>query len=176
MCRYFENSQEFPQEFFQRNTFIELGSGIGLLGIAFATVGSSITLTDQAKMISLLKQNVRINIRESPHRVKVLELTWGASLPPVITSPFSVIIGSDVTYECDHIQALIDTLLALSNDNTIIYIGYEERNMDSERIFLNLLDKYFQYKAIDVRTVSKQFREFKGWIYRMKRKESTTQS
>jgi len=49
MCRYFENSQEFPQEFFQRNTFIELGSGIGLLGIAFATVGSSITLTDQGK-------------------------------------------------------------------------------------------------------------------------------
>ncbi len=45
---------------------------------------------------------------------------------------------------------MIDTLKALSNEETEIYIGYEERRLDSESIFYTLADRNFEYEKVDL--------------------------
>eukprot|EP01119_Soliformovum_irregulare_P000715 TRINITY_DN10528_c0_g1_i2.p1 TRINITY_DN10528_c0_g1~~TRINITY_DN10528_c0_g1_i2.p1 ORF type:complete len:168 (+),score=31.24 TRINITY_DN10528_c0_g1_i2:26-505(+) len=77
MCKFFEDDQKFPLEFFQKNRFIELGSGVGLLGIAFAAVGAEIFLTEQPKMLPLLQDNLKLNIKAFTYRSKVQEFWWG---------------------------------------------------------------------------------------------------
>jgi predicted nicotinamide N-methyase len=57
---------------------IELGSGIGLSGIAFLLAGCDVTFTDQAVMIPLLKQNVEVNSVNAGARTRahVAEFNW----------------------------------------------------------------------------------------------------
>lgn len=52
------------------------GSGVGLLGIALASAGAQIVLTDQKPMLPLLQQNVDSNITLNKYKVSVAELDW----------------------------------------------------------------------------------------------------
>jgi predicted nicotinamide N-methyase len=145
-----------------------------LLGIALASAGAQIVLTDQKPMLPLLQQNVDSNIRLNKYKVSVAELDWSADtlLLPLtsqrgsnvgnLKTPFDVIVGTDgilhhhcivlivdvVTYEEEGIIPLMKTLLALSDVNTEIYIAHEERNMDAESIFYTLVYKNFEYQKV----------------------------
>eukprot|EP01114_Cavostelium_apophysatum_P002472 TRINITY_DN12205_c0_g1_i1.p1 TRINITY_DN12205_c0_g1~~TRINITY_DN12205_c0_g1_i1.p1 ORF type:complete len:252 (-),score=26.34 TRINITY_DN12205_c0_g1_i1:13-747(-) len=174
MCKYFERS-EYKADYFRTKRFIELGSGVGLLGIAIAAMGAHITLTDQARMIPILEKNVKDNIKVESYKVKVAELDWGDNVPAV-NPPFDVIVGSDLTYEAEAIPPLIRVLRALSDLNTTIIYGHEERGMDCESIFYTLAHRYFDYEKIPANSLHENFADFKGWIVIMKKRELERES
>jgi len=167
---FFEYEKQFPREFFAKKRFIELGSGVGLLGISVASMGSHIILTEQKKMIQILQANIRKNIQSEIHKVETKELNWGTDISS-LKPPFDVIIGSDLCYESDHILELIQSLKDLSNENTLIFLGHEERKMDCESIFYTVIYKYFDYEKIPANSLDKRFKNFNGWILKMKKRK-----
>ena len=62
MCKFFEDEQKFPLSYFQGKRILELGSGVGLLGIAIASLGVPIVLTEQKSILEIFQLNVKQNI------------------------------------------------------------------------------------------------------------------
>ncbi len=83
---------------------LELGCGLGFVGIALAKVlGARVTLTDGSpKALELTQRSVELN-RPYEHEPQVARLDWRE---PRIDSPFPIVIGADVLYEPESFAAL----------------------------------------------------------------------
>ncbi|KAG1782714.1 hypothetical protein EV702DRAFT_1020704 [Suillus placidus] len=118
---------------------IELGSGIGLMALALASLGYDVLATDTAHVCaSVLRSNINANVHLVPGRVHVRELDWGVDPtgwiwddPVSITSqaplsrrggdgsgflapPFDLIVSSDTIYDTALVAPLFETIHALS--------------------------------------------------------------
>ena len=141
LAKYMEdNAQEFKGK-----TVIELGAGIGLVGIVSALIGcSSITITEIGKLIPLIRENIELNI-EDPNvrkRVQVKELNWGEHVEGKFDKSYDYIVGSDIVYDKSTFEILIKSFKDLSDNNTIIFLAYRVRSKDETRFF-ELLEKDF---------------------------------
>jgi hypothetical protein len=85
----------------------ELGSGTGAVGIACATVGARVLLTERADLISLIEENAARNqerIAAVGGAIRVEKLDWSsdADLQKVLYShrvkPFDLLIGADLIH------------------------------------------------------------------------------
>jgi len=138
-CKYLELHYNYEKLAGKR--VIELGSGVGLVGLAAALLGAKqVVLTDQKDMIEILRSNTLLNVRSS--NVKVRELCWGADVRKFLP-PYDMIIASDVIYEEHCIESLVKTISALSDANSTIIIGHERRGMAAEEQFYDLVSKEF---------------------------------
>ncbi|XP_062888150.1 EEF1A lysine methyltransferase 3-like [Mobula hypostoma] len=118
LCRYFE--QENIN--FTGKKMIELGSGTGIVGILAALLGGDVTLTDMRYVLKQIEHNVSANIPlSSRHRSKISALVWGTDQNNY-PSDFDVILGSDIVYNPTNFPHLLQTLLHLCNEKTIVYI------------------------------------------------------
>ena len=66
--------EEFPAGHFKGKKVLELGAGTGVVGIVLGLLGAQVTLTDQAQLLPLLKENIELN--KVQHHVTVKELNW----------------------------------------------------------------------------------------------------
>jgi hypothetical protein len=116
---------------------LELGSGLGLVGIAAAYLGaSSVTLTDTEGLLPLLRGNISHNANVAAI-CAAAELSWGlagwdafcARVQSVPLSTFDVILASDVVYRDDSATLLVDTLCqAIPRGSTSeCFMSYKER-------------------------------------------------
>ncbi|EGG25273.1 hypothetical protein DFA_03521 [Cavenderia fasciculata] len=110
MSKYFDS--EIGSKALQGKRVIELGAGVGLLGISLSLMGADITLTDQQSMHEILNLNVRTNCLLT--KTKVAELWWGNDVTD-FHPPFDMIVGSDLMYEDDCVDLLLASLLDLSS-------------------------------------------------------------
>jgi len=80
---------------------LELGSGIGLAGIALAKLGHKVVLSDREPvLLDSLREHVKLN--EVQDRCRVLELDWAAVRAKsrlLRAQHFSLVIGADLVYE-----------------------------------------------------------------------------
>ncbi|XP_078420594.1 EEF1A lysine methyltransferase 3-like [Cetorhinus maximus] len=164
LCQYFEKEKIR----FWNKKVIELGAGTGLLSILTALLGGDVTITDKPELLKQIERNVSFNLSPSfKHHVKIRALSWGCD-HILFPSDYDYILGSDILCFPENIPLILDTLLHLSNENTIIYFG---SNMSYGRPLISngyvILSQYFEtelvcrYKASDVN------------IYRMTRKTPT---
>jgi predicted nicotinamide N-methyase len=125
----------------EHTNIVELGSGIGLLGIVLARLGAaSVTLTDES--MELLLENVAASgcrNAEAKRLVWAIEEDGGESWAEVkaFTSAFvdthgarpDLILGTDLLYSQteETFRALVSTLSELADEDTAILIGYEDR-------------------------------------------------
>ncbi|EFA79863.1 hypothetical protein PPL_06683 [Heterostelium album PN500] len=250
MSKYFE--LEVGSKLLKNKRVIELGAGVGLLGITLSLLESDIVLTDQKCMHDILHYNVRHNC--SMTKTKVDELWWGDDVSK-FHPPYDMIVGSDLMYEDDCVDLLLASLLDLSsfhpkkkqqdldetfssitlndkkqqndssddeddnnkekeedgddeeeeeeidgddlvNENdiqvaekraddaeplyiksaqlqpadTVIYLGYEHRQMTAESIFMNKVTTYFDVETITTRHLHPGFEHTDIRILRMTRK------
>lgn len=118
---------------------VELGSGIGLMALALASLGYNVLATDTMHVCaSVLRSNINANAHLVPGRVHVRELDWGvnstewkwddhvsitspAPLPrrgddgrDFLAPPFDLIVSSDTIYDTALVAPLFETIHALS--------------------------------------------------------------
>ncbi|CAJ1355193.1 unnamed protein product [Effrenium voratum] len=103
---------------------LELGAGCGLVSALCAQLGAAVTASDgEDAVLHRLRQSSALNAR--PFEVK--KLRWGEEEPretehldPVRTSPFDVILGADITYNCSQqsLTALLDLISSLACEAT----------------------------------------------------------
>jgi len=98
---------------------LELGAGLGLVGLALAKQGANVTLTDfAADALRILQIHCREN--RLP-QVKVEALDFFASVGPEPGQGFDWVVGTDILFEariCTPVLATLQRYLAAENDAT----------------------------------------------------------
>jgi predicted nicotinamide N-methyase len=123
------------QDLWKGKTILELGSGTGMGGIACAQImkgASHIVLTDQAQVLSIIEENVNRNKATIPEleKVSVREFEWGSDIKlfnDPVSPPFDWIIACDCIAPIFPLHLLLQSLMELSNENTTIIVGSEQR-------------------------------------------------
>ncbi|XP_078669047.1 protein N-lysine methyltransferase METTL21A-like [Branchiostoma floridae x Branchiostoma belcheri] len=129
----------------QDKKVIELGSGTGLVGIVTSLLGADVTLTDLPDIIYNLEPNVAINTRGVKHPPTVCPLAWGVDLHSFPKAAhYDYVIGSDLVYDADVFEGLIQTIKYLSDGDTTILLGFHLRVPDRDLKFLNMFTNEFK--------------------------------
>ena len=86
-----------------RKNVLELGAGVGLVGMALASMGANVVVTERDIALPLLRKNVDRNVKVTGGRVEVAELSWGGdSMQRLIEArkgvPFDIVVGSDIIF------------------------------------------------------------------------------
>jgi hypothetical protein len=100
---------------------LELGTGVGILGISVASSfpNVEVVMTDLPDAAPLVDENIRINIAQYPHlkrNASFRTLDWEEQPYPEWTTveKFNLIVMADVTYNTATFEALVNTLRHLS--------------------------------------------------------------
>ncbi|GMF19553.1 unnamed protein product [Phytophthora lilii] len=144
---------------FQGKKVVELGAGVGLVGMTLAVLGARVALTDQEYALPLLAKNVAVNF---PHRgvdktsavvPAVEECQWGEKFESggcleSWVKNTDVVVFSDVLYHASAFLLLIDTLHELASSTTDVFFSFETRNAKIEANFLQQLGKTFEVEEV----------------------------
>lgn len=156
LTNYISNLKHLPRF----NRAIELGSGTGIVGIALSLqdCADQVYLTDLPCALDDLTSSLSLNMElhcsreywissSSTTRTTVEPLCWGsAGDANALTPPFDLILASDVIY-FDHLfKPLIQTLLHLSDRDSLILISYKIRSF-KEMDFFAQFGRFFSYEA-----------------------------
>ncbi|KIK65598.1 hypothetical protein GYMLUDRAFT_978907 [Collybiopsis luxurians FD-317 M1] len=133
-------------EFLQGRRVVELGSGTGLVGLIAASLGASkVWITDQVPLLDIMRQNLAMN---SLQNCTVAELDWGSSIPTAIPQP-DIILAADCVYFEPSFPLLVQTLDALSTQETTILFCYKKRRKADKRFFGMLKKKFTWQEVVD---------------------------
>ncbi|POM70174.1 Hypothetical protein PHPALM_13431, partial [Phytophthora palmivora] len=142
---------------------VELGSGLGLVGIFCAMLGARVTLTDMKEVIPLLEYNIRLNFSEETTADNTLQSSvkggavalpvarehlWGEPPHDLPVQP-DVLVLSDVVYDPEGYAPLVSSLEALAaSPETLVLMAHRSRN-PMEHQFFELLSQTFSCEQID---------------------------
>ncbi|XP_072351189.1 EEF1A lysine methyltransferase 3-like isoform X1 [Scyliorhinus torazame] len=145
LCQYFEQEKIS----FSGRKVIELGSGTGIVGILAVLLGGDVTMTDKENVLSQIEHNVSTNIPSTfRHRSKVCALSWGKDHIK-FPADYDFILGSDIVYTSLTYPLLLETLLHLSNEPTIIYLASKLRTGNQSTTFHEtLLPQHFNCQLV----------------------------
>ncbi len=116
---------------------LELGCGLGLVGMVAARQGADVLLTDyQPDALRFAELNWLLNIGEAP---ATHLMDWRN---PDLSGKFDIILASDVAYEKRFFWPLIDTFRDLLNPGGHIYLSEPNRTI-ARRFFEMLKDDGF---------------------------------
>jgi hypothetical protein len=118
---------------------IELGSGCGIVGIAFAErlPNCKVLMTDLPEAKEIIHRNIALSRPAKGSTLQFLCLNWEKELPvPVMSEVFDVILVADCTYNSCSIPALVCTLSALvsHSPNAHVIVAHKPRH-ESESVF-----------------------------------------
>ena len=123
---------------------LELGSGCGVVGIAFAQLfpKCDVLLTDLPEAMDILDINIRHATPALQSRLTRTVLNWEEPLSKAAQkTDIDLILVSDCTYNCDSIPDLIKTISALAggSPNVLVLISLKKRH-PSEAVFYDSVD------------------------------------
>ncbi len=107
----------------QGTRVLELGCGVGLVGLAACAKGCRVTMTDyEAKAVAVAQHNARLNGFEE---FEAFELDWRT--PPSTTFP--AIIGCDLLYEQRNHVPILDLLEVMLEPGGLCWLADGGRNV-----------------------------------------------
>ncbi|MFC1823724.1 methyltransferase [Thermodesulfobacteriota bacterium] len=123
-----------------KQDFLEIGSGIGLVGIVAASFGHQVTITEyDDHALNFARANALVNHCSN---LEVKKLDWNK---PGMQKKFDYIIGSEVVYDEGHFQPLMELFVRLLKPEGEVILSAEMRRTNME--FFDQMQKHFQIKA-----------------------------
>ncbi|RLN87450.1 hypothetical protein BBJ28_00009394 [Nothophytophthora sp. Chile5] len=188
-------SDDHARFHFQDKKVVELGAGVGLVGMALAVLGARVVLTDQNYALPLLNKNVAANFlnreESEPSAPSV------ATVVPVVEAcqwgePFEscghlqrwakstdVVVFSDVLYHESAFLLLIKTLHELVSPSTDVFFSFETRSTTIEANFLCKLEETFDVELISREANARVFASFdypeELFLYHARLKDATAE-
>ncbi|KAL4711405.1 hypothetical protein ACJJTC_016159 [Scirpophaga incertulas] len=147
LAKYLETMCHHKPDFLSSLKVLELGSGLGVVGLTAATLGAQVTLTDLPEALPLL----RLNINENKSRIGSMggyaiaeSLIWGDTTSEILKEEFDMVVFADCVYYEEAIEPLIQTLQCLINSITkkpTIYLTQEMRDSEIQK---DLWTKFYE--------------------------------
>ncbi|XP_013173796.1 PREDICTED: protein-lysine methyltransferase METTL21D-like [Papilio xuthus] len=143
LAKYLETICQEKPDFLSGTRVLELGSGLGVVGLTAATLGAQVTLTDLPEALPLL----RLNISENKQKIgsmggyaiaEVLE--WGDNNSDIHKQEFDMVVLADCVYYEDAVEPLIQTLQNLNYTilkKPTIYLTQEMRDTEVQKRLWN---------------------------------------
>lgn len=163
LAKYLEELYKKDSQYFRNLYVVELGSGVGCVGLAAATLGANVLLTDLPHILPILEKNVELNKESYPEisgMAKVLSLPWGEKTK--LEQIPDLILLSDCIYYKESIDLLVSTLKYLSEHKTKIILSQEIRGTETQKgcwkYFMECLKKDFTYHLISMEDQNDTFR------------------
>ena len=143
-------------------TVVELGAGVGLLGLMMARMASRrVIMTDCDEcVLQRIQDNVSINGMAS-EVVSVCELDWEMSYGVPIEENIDLVVCADVVYNPLLIGPLAKTIRMLLHGNAVCLVASTVRNSDTQDLFkeqLRCLD--LDYEPVSIEAIRKR-----PWFY-----------
>lgn len=124
---------------------LELGTGTAVVGIACWLRGAAVTLTDRPDVLeALARRNAAAVVADDewPADFDVRPLVWGSDVSS-LHPPFDIVVASDCLYDVTALPALLETLLAVTDAASVVYLVYKRRLDERERPFFLELERHF---------------------------------
>ena len=112
---------------------LELGSGAGVSGLAAASLGARVVLTDLDEALPLLRLNARANGALCAHPPAVTALAWGDADSARACGEVDLVLASDVVYDPEGYEPLLATLRQLAAPRVLM--AHRSRHPDEHRFF-----------------------------------------
>lgn len=129
---------------------VELGSGLGLVGLVASTAAKSVLLTDREPMaLHCAMSTAACNKQFGNVQAAILE--WG-NVPPTMQGMADIVVASDVLYDKDTIRALSEacrSLLPPTGGLVMITDPQKERTVGARQILQEALSRDFTNVAIE---------------------------
>uniref|UniRef100_A0A023F945 Putative n2n2-dimethylguanosine trna methyltransferase n=1 Tax=Triatoma infestans TaxID=30076 RepID=A0A023F945_TRIIF len=156
LAKYLEKRSGQYDSWLKGRKIIELGAGLGCVGIAAACYGGDVILTDLPDVVPQLLKTIDLNRTAWSDRgqVNAAALTWGQNKQNNIETlkvPADIILLSDCVYYEESLDPLIETIKLLSSDTTEIILSQEKRDTEKQQEIW----KQFLIKFNEVFTVNK---------------------
>ncbi len=124
-------------ENFKNKKILELGCGIGLVGIAAAKTGADVIFSDyESEALKFAKNNYFLNFKK---QAKTLLLDWRK---PSENKIFNTIIAADILYEDRFLAPVYKTLQKMLVTGGKVYIAEPDRSV--AKPFFKLMENGFQ--------------------------------
>mmetsp|Transcript_14640 Transcript_14640/g.37912 ORF Transcript_14640/g.37912 Transcript_14640/m.37912 type:complete len:407 (-) Transcript_14640:20-1240(-) len=170
-------------EICQGATCLELGSGVGAVGLTAAALGAKLViLTDLEYQLPLLKRNQQESCPQGD-RVQVRALDWRCPEHQAGLSQWaktwSLVLGADVGYDPDLFDHLVGTLESQCSTETVVYLaladrGAEEENEPTVQDFVDVAQEFFECEEVLARQLEPH--QSTTRVLRLRRKQGLPQS
>ncbi|KAJ9585072.1 hypothetical protein L9F63_020580 [Diploptera punctata] len=138
----------------KEKSILELGAGLGCVGLTAACLGAQVMMTDLPEVMPLLEMNIEMNRQvwsSCGGKAHSQVLQWGADVNDSFKTPDIILLADCVYYE-ESVEPLVKTFRAMASTSTEIIISQEERDTDKQRhVWQNFeqeLLKYFEVTKI----------------------------
>ena len=188
------NSNECVSRYLREHIFVdgakgvrvlELGAGVGALGISLAMAGALVAITDIKELVPLMRHNIELNHITPPAACKPFAWKWGEAAPPELVAYLGCRL--DVVILCDALYGnpkdwpkLITTLDWLKDEfpGCTIVNFCEQRVNAVEAGFIELLqrernDKHSDWVSTTAEVVGSSGLDMKIQVTRFTRNNKT---
>ncbi len=118
---------------------LELGAGLGVVGLCAAAFGHEVVITDYEKdCLDFVRLSVALNKFSN---VIIEELDW---YKPRDLGKFEIIVGAEIVFSGRHFNALFDVFQKYLAPGGVIYLAHEKNRMKTLAPFLYLAEKNYE--------------------------------
>lgn len=127
--------RELSMSSVRHGAVLELGCGVGLVGLTAAALGANAVLTDcSQRAVQLARRNAEENGLQNS--TEVLQWAWGDDPQPLkVRGPFQLILMSDVVYREELVKPLVGALDKLLDRGIHGLLAYSLRGSPVHRFF-----------------------------------------
>ena len=163
LSKYFENNLDLVQN----KRILELGCGIGSLGLALSCLGAeAVTLTDLEYTMANLEYNVKLNIGRL-NNVETALLNW-AKPETYPSKDYDIIVAADVVWLESLVPSLVMCMHTLAQRNpVVIYLSHQTRSKYTDDLLFRSLENYFYVHEVPASSYHAKYRNHKIKIFKI---------